>query len=101
MKKFNNLSQVKKYLKVGMKYRIIENAIKPQNSNNIRVVEKVQTNSIKGSGVWLEWQKARNTRINEDNTIDFLLGEEMKDEWLIDQQKKENKDYWLKIEILD
>ena len=91
---------MKRNLKVGMKYKIIENAIKPQNNGVVRVIEKIQSNGVKASGVRLYWQKARNMRFNNDNTIDFLLGEEMKDDWLIEQQANEGKDYWLKIEII-
>ncbi len=97
---FKNLSQLKKYLKKGMQYEVVENAIKPQNSGAIRTIKKVHTNSIEGDGVWLYWQKAKDTRINEDGTIDFLMNSEIVDKWTIEQQTKENKDYWLKLKII-
>lgn len=102
-----NLSQLKKTLDVGMQYKILENAFKPYNNGLVREISKVQSNGVNAwdnrdhkSGTFLFWQKAKNMRFNEDGTIDFLLGEEMNDLWLIDQQAKENKDYWLKIKVI-
>lgn len=99
-----NLSQLKKYLEIGLQLQIVENAIKPYHNGELRTITKVQSNSVKtkkedNSESWLEWQRARNMRFNADGSIDFLLGEEMRDEWLIEQQSNEGKDYWLKIKI--
>lgn len=101
-----NLTQLKKSLKNGVQYTIVENAIKPQNNGSLRTITKVQSNAVKAyvgndtnSEIWLYWQKAKEMRFNGDGTIDFLLGSEMKDEWLIEQQAKEGKDYWLKVKF--
>ncbi|QST02540.1 hypothetical protein IMZ31_24125 (plasmid) [Pontibacillus sp. ALD_SL1] len=74
--------------------KIVENALKPYHNGEVRTVVKVQSNSVKTekedqSESWLDWQKARNMRFNQDGTIDFLLGEEMKDQWLIEQQSSQ------------
>lgn len=97
---FKNLNEIKKNIRKGMKFKIIEHAINHQSINKVREIEKVQSNGIKASGVWLYWQKAKNMRFNNDNTIDFLLGEEVKNKWLIEKQAKEGKDYWLKIRFI-
>jgi len=101
-----NLSQLKKSLVIGSHLQIVENAIKPYHNGEIREIVKIQTNNVKtkkpdDSMIWLDWQKAKNMRFNKDNSIDFLVGEEMRDEWLIEQQKREGKDYWLKIKIIN
>lgn len=100
------LAQLKKTLICGSQYQIVENAFKQYNNGIVRKVTQVQSTNIKGvSGeanteTYLYWQKAKNMRFNQDGTIDFLLGEEMSDEWLIKQQVEQGKDYWLKIKVI-
>lgn len=100
-----NLSQMKKWAMVGSKIEIVENAIIPENNNELRTIEKVQTNAwktIKPSGKesWLTFQKARNLRFNDDNTVEFLVGEEMSNKRMIEEMEKGGKDYWLKIKLI-
>lgn len=99
-----NLAQLKRKLQVGSEYQLVENALKPERNGEIRTITRVQTNSIihenNGKEWFLDWQKAKNMRFNDDNTIEFLTGEKVRDKWLIDEQAKSGKDYWLKIKVL-
>lgn len=103
--KFKNLSQLKKGIKVGDKLEIMYNAYKDCNIGSKRTVSKVQTNAVNtektdGGHSWIYFQKAKEMRFNEDNTIDFLASTEIsRNGWLSEVLEKENKDYWLKIKL--
>ncbi|ASA22726.1 hypothetical protein [Paenibacillus donghaensis] len=81
-----NMSQFKKWLEKGKEIQFIENTMKPEMAGGqIREINKVQTNAIttlvNGRDSWLDIPKAKDTKFNEDGTIDIYL----------------NGNYWLKI----
>lgn len=100
-----NLSQLKKWARVGSEIELIENVLKPQNEKELRVIEIVQTNGFKtrrpcGNESWIKFQKASKMRFNEDNTIDFIFGEQVNDKWVKEILDKQGKDYWLKMKLI-
>lgn len=113
MKNFKSLTQVKKELKVGDEV-IITNMI--YGTKDKRKITKIQTNGIytfmknykrtifdnntkklvekiEDREVFLDWQKASETRI-ENNKVYFL-----KNEYMLEKHIKDI-DYWLILEIL-
>ncbi|QWU14400.1 hypothetical protein SAMN04487895_101709 [Paenibacillus sophorae] len=81
-----NMSQFKKWLEKGKQIQFIENTMKPEMAGGqVREINKVQTNAIttlvNGNDSWLDIPKAKDTKFNEDGTIDIYL----------------NGKFWLKI----
>lgn len=54
-----NLSQLKKIIKVGTKIIKVKSVISRKGIDEIRVVNKVQTNGFYMTGSWLEFQKSK------------------------------------------
>ena len=101
---FKTLSDVKKSIKVG---DVIKINNKIHGKNETRKIVKVQTNAIVTSPmdedreIWLNWQRARNTRV-ENNKVQFLLAEEEIGEHMAKKPKAYgiDTDWWLELEII-
>lgn len=84
----NNLSQLKKTIKVGTKIIKIKSRASFKNIGNIRVVNKVQTNGIYIDGLWLEYQKANDYEFYGNNEFSvYFSGEQHIDDYLIGRYK--------------
>lgn len=104
--RIKNLSQMKKWAKIGGNVIVLENAIKTYHENSPRKIKVIQTNGwqtekVNGERFWIYFQRAKNMRFNDDNTVDFILGEQVNDDWVIKQQREQGKDYWLKLKLVD
>lgn len=111
------LTAIKREIKVGDKIRVIN---KLKDVDEVRNVTEVRKNGIStyspttrnldglGSNVKLKWQRARDTRVNDDDTIDFLLEKDSDKNipWKVmshhthPEQYGIDTDYWLRIELL-
>lgn len=107
---FKSLAQVKRELNVGSKV-MIKNYMKEKFEK--REVSKVNTTSITthsptaksyrgnmGVDIQLLWQKASETRII-GSRIQFLANEKNCDVPTLEHLKKQGKDYWLELEVID
>ena len=109
MKTFKTLAQVKREIDIGDNV-IVTNLMKDEKEK--RQVTNKNTVGIKtfshkakalngklGVEIILSWQKAKDTRVN-DNKVYFLANENTVDKWLVDDLKERGLDYWLVLEVL-
>lgn len=98
---FKTLTDVKKKVKIG---DIVKITNKLHGKIEERKVVKVQTNAIVTSPlyeereIWLNWQRARNTRI-DGNKVQFLLASEEIGEYTANnpEQYGIDTDWWLEL----
>ena len=72
----NNLSQLKKVIKVGTKIIRVKSGISRKGIDEIRIVNKVQTNGIYIDGSWLEYQKSKDYEFYNNNEFSVYLPNE-------------------------
>lgn len=57
--KINNLSQLKKAIKIGTKLKVVYNDSACKLNGSVRAIDKVQSNAIRfENGSWLYWEKS-------------------------------------------
>lgn len=101
---FKTLTDVKNKVKVG---DIVEITNKIHGTHRKSKIVKVQGNAVVTSPIdeereiWLNWQRARNTRV-KGNKVQFLLSKEEIGESIVDypEQYGIDTDWWLELEFI-
>lgn len=71
-----NLSQLKKVIKVGTKILRVKSSLSKKGIGVVRTVNKVQTNGFYIDGSWLEFQKAKDYEFYNNEYFSLYLENE-------------------------